>query len=71
LKILVGGVFKPFQTQKLSIKKERFADLATDRDYNYLVDHVNANHPCGSDLNPYLVWIFPMNPKLSFQKGKV
>jgi len=64
-------VFKPFQNQELSFRKERFADLATDRDYNYLVDHVNANHPCGSDLNPYSIWIFHTRLKLSFQKSKV
>lgn len=50
-----GWVFKPFRNQKLLIEKERFADLATDRDYNYLVDHVNANHLGGSALNPYLI----------------
>jgi hypothetical protein len=48
-------VFKPFQNQELSNKKERFADLATDRDYNYLADHVNANHTCQFALKPCLI----------------
>jgi hypothetical protein len=65
-----GWVFKPFQNQELLNKKERFADLATDRDYNYLADHVNANHPRQSALKPCLIWIFPNGPKLSFQKEK-
>jgi len=59
------------RNQEVSFKKERFADLATDRDYNYLADHVNANHPHASDLNPYSIWIFHIGPKLSFRKSKV
>jgi hypothetical protein len=50
---------------------EGLANLSTDRDYNQLVKHVNANRPRLSDVSCYSERIFSIQPKIVIQPLKL
>jgi hypothetical protein len=60
----------PFQKLQSS-GKEGFANLATDSDYSYLTDHVNANRSAAFALTCCSDRIFSTTPKIIIQKSKL
>jgi hypothetical protein len=50
---------------------EGLANLSTDRDYNQLVKHVNANRSRSTDVSYYRQRIFSIQPKIVIQPLKL